>query len=110
MLTRIRQAAVAAGAFVAAMVLHANLALANFENEQFLNRSTNLVNAIYETATTIIYTVGGIGVMVLAVMAFFGKFKWTHLLALAGGLFLVGATDLLIQFLTGEDNAGAGDP
>jgi type IV secretory pathway VirB2 component (pilin) len=57
---------------------------------------------LYEALRGIVYVVGGIGIIVLAIFAFFGRFKWTQFFALAGGMFLIAMTDQLIQFLGGE--------
>lgn len=71
-------------------------------------RASSVVNEAYRFGINIIYVVGGIGLLVMAVFAFVGRFKWGHFFALAGGLFLVAATDLLIQYLTGGSVAGTG--
>jgi hypothetical protein len=60
------------------------------------------VMAIYRTLRNIIYVVGAIGLIVMAVFAFFGKFQWKYFFALAGGMFLVAVTGLLIDFLGGD--------
>jgi len=71
-------------------------------------RAGGIINEAYRFGVNIIYVVGGIGLLVMAVFAFVGRFKWGHFFALAGGLFLVAATDLLIQYLTGGSVAGTG--
>lgn len=69
----------------------------------FLEDANSKVQEVYDAVRQVIYYVGGLGLIVLAIFAFFGRFKWTHFFALAGGLFLVGATDQLIQYL-GDGN------
>jgi hypothetical protein len=71
-------------------------------------RAGGLVNRAYAFGVSVIYVVGGIGLLVMAVFAFVGRFKWGHFFALAGGLFLVAATDLLINYLSGGQIAGTG--
>lgn len=71
-------------------------------------RAGGIINEAYRFGVNIIYVIGGIGLLVMAVFAFIGRFKWGHFFALAGGLFLVAATDLLIQYLTGGSVAGTG--
>jgi hypothetical protein len=71
-------------------------------------RASSVINEAYRFGVNIIYVVGGIGLLVMAVFAFVGRFKWGHFFALAGGLFLVAATDLLIQYLTGGSVSGTG--
>jgi hypothetical protein len=48
----------------------------------------------------IAYLLGAIGLVVIAVSAFLGRFKFAHLIALGGGLFIVAMADLLIRFAT----------
>lgn len=86
-------------------------ALAGFtggSGSALFGRAGNIINEAYRFGVNIIYVVGGIGLLVMAVFAFVGRFKWGHFFALAGGLFLVAATDLLIQYLTGGSVAGTG--
>jgi hypothetical protein len=71
-------------------------------------RASGLINRAYSFGVSVIYVVGGIGLLVMAVFAFVGRFKWGHFFALAGGLFLVAATDLLINYLSGGQVAGTG--
>jgi hypothetical protein len=71
-------------------------------------RASGLINQAYSFGVSVIYVVGGIGLLVMAVFAFVGRFKWGHFFALAGGLFLVAATDLLINYLSGGQVAGTG--
>jgi hypothetical protein len=71
-------------------------------------RASGLINRAYSFGVSVIYVIGGIGLLVMAVFAFVGRFKWGHFFALAGGLFLVAATDLLINYLSGGQVAGTG--
>lgn len=71
-------------------------------NGQFLTEAQIKVWEIYDTLKNVIYIVGGIGIIVLAVFAFFGRFEWKHFFALAGGLFLVALTAELIYYLGGD--------
>lgn len=51
------------------------------------------------------YVLGAIGLVIIAVSAFLGRFKFSHLIALGGGLFIVAMADLLLGFIT----SGSGD-
>ena len=44
------------------------------------------------------YIVAGLGAMTLAILAFFGKFSWKYVAALAGGLLVVGGFQAIIDF------------
>eukprot|EP00919_Chromeraceae_sp_WS-2016_P027346 GHVR01064939.1.p1 GENE.GHVR01064939.1~~GHVR01064939.1.p1 ORF type:complete len:116 (-),score=8.04 GHVR01064939.1:28-375(-) len=47
----------------------------------------------------VVYVLGAIGLVIIAVSAFLGRFKFAHLISLGGGLFIVAMADLLITFL-----------
>jgi len=57
------------------------------------------VQAVQTAAVQAVYAVGTIGLVVLGVFAFFGRFKWTHFFALAGGMFLVVLATQLFSFI-----------
>ena len=65
----------------------------------FLGKGQTKVEEVYTAVRDVIWYVGGFGLIVLGIMAFFGRFKWQHFFALAGGLFLIGVTDQLIQYM-----------
>lgn len=71
-----------------------------------LGDAVDKVNKVWESLRQVIYILGGIGLVVMAIFAFFGRFKWGHFLALCGGLFLVAGADALISFLGGSSNLG----
>lgn len=52
-----------------------------------------------------VYVLGAIGLVLIAISAFLGRFKFAHLIALGGGLFIVAAADMLIGFITAGDKA-----
>lgn len=52
------------------------------------------------------YVIGAMGLVVMAISAFLGRFKFSHLIALGGGLFVIGMGDLLIRFATDSTNSG----
>ena len=68
----------------------------------FLTTATQKISQVHQAAIGIVYTIGGLGLIVLAIFAFFGRFKWTYFFALAGGIFLVAVTNQLIVFLNGK--------
>lgn len=51
------------------------------------------------------YVLGAIGLVIIAVSAFLGRFKFSHLIALGGGLFIVAMADLLLGFITSGDGS-----
>jgi type IV secretory pathway VirB2 component (pilin) len=64
-----------------------------------LNEAYNRVSMVSNMATNVVYLIGTIGLVVLGVFAFFGRFKWAHFFALAGGIFLVALANQLFGFL-----------
>lgn len=74
----------------------------------FLSSAASVVTSVYQTAISVVYFIGGIGIIVMALFAFLGRFKWVHFFAICGGLFLVAATNTLIQFLGGTGVTGSG--
>ena len=67
---------------------------------EVLNESCNLIDTIKRWLFGVVYVLGAIGLVLIAISAFLGRFKFAHLIALDGGLFIVAAADLLIDFIT----------
>lgn len=78
--------------------------------DSFLTSGLAIIIETYEQAKTSIYFVTGIAIIVLAVLAFFGRFGWTKFFSICGGVFLVAMTDELMSFLymnsSGTSSAG----
>lgn len=53
---------------------------------------------IFTNARNILMIVGAIGVLGLATMAFFGKFKWSWAVSLLGGLALIAFVGEVVKF------------
>lgn len=64
-----------------------------------ITESENFLCQIKTWLFSIVYVLGAIGLVIIAVTAFLGKFKWSHLISLGGGLFVVATADLIISFL-----------
>jgi len=69
-------------------------------SNDILNESCGLLDSIKDWLFGVVYVLGAIGLVLIAVSAFLGRFKFAHLIALGGGLFIVAAADLLIDFIT----------
>jgi hypothetical protein len=69
-------------------------------NDEVLSQSCSLLSSIKTWLFGVVYVLGAIGLVLIAVSAFLGRFKFSHLIALGGGLFIVAAADLLIDFVT----------
>ncbi|MFZ3583795.1 hypothetical protein ACOI1H_16700 [Loktanella sp. DJP18] len=57
----------------------------------------------------VVYVLGAIGMVLIAVSAFLGRFKFAHLISLGGGLFIVAMSDLLIQWLVSSGSKDQAD-
>lgn len=77
-------------------------------NTEILQNSCDTVETIKRWIFSVAYVLGAIGLVVIAVSAFIGRFKFSHLIALGGGLFIVAAADLLIGFATGGETSECG--
>ena len=108
-LTRLLTCGAAATAVAATALFSPDTALADSAsdaNTRFLTDAETKIQTIYDAVRKVLYYVGGLGLIVLAIFAFFGKFKWTHFFALAGGLFLIGIADQLIRWLSNNAMTG----
>jgi type IV secretory pathway VirB2 component (pilin) len=59
---------------------------------------------IFTNVRNILMIVGAIGVLGLATMAFFGKFKWSWAVSLLGGLTLIAFVGQVVQFFISNAN------
>lgn len=76
-------------------------------NTQVLTDSCTMLMTIKDWLFRVVYVLGAIGLVIIAVSAFLGRFKFAHLIALGGGLFIVAMADLLITFISDGDSDGA---
>lgn len=86
---------------IAGLFFFQSEAMAQAVNTQILTSASSRVQAVYQQVSTIVWYIGAFGIIVLAILAFFGRFPWTRFFALAGGLFLIAFIQQLIQFLGG---------
>ena len=65
---------------------------------------------VFQSIRTIVFVVGGFGLVGLAVQAIFGKVKWAWFGALAVGLGVLAAAGALISYATGDSiTSGTGN-
>lgn len=84
-----------------------SLALAQgSSNVVILERSCGFLGQIRAWIFGVAYVLGAIGLVVIAVSAFLGRFKFAHLIALGGGLFIVAMADIIIRFATSGSAGG----
>lgn len=105
MFTKLKKIALVGG--VVALALSPTLALASTgsTHSQILETSCGYLGQIKSWLFGVAYVLGAIGLVIIAVSAFLGRFKFSHLIALGGGLFIVAMADLLLQFVTGGSDS-----
>ena len=74
-----------------------------------IDETCTMLETIQTWIFGVAYVLGAIGLVLVAVSAFLGRFKFSHLIALGGGLFIVATADLLLTFVTGGDADAGGD-
>jgi hypothetical protein len=65
-----------------------------------ITKSCGMLKTIKDWLFGAAYILGAIGLVLIAVSAFLGRFKFAHLISLGGGLFIVAMADYLIDFAT----------
>jgi hypothetical protein len=78
-------------------------------NNGILPETCRFIETIQTWIFGVAYVLGAIGLVLVAISAFLGRFKFSHLIALGGGLFIVATADLLLTFVTGGDADAGGD-
>lgn len=77
-------------------------------SDEIFRTSCGYLNQIQTWLFGAAYVLGAIGLVIIAVSAFLGRFKFSHLIALGGGLFIVAMADLLLAFITnGQGSTGS---
>ena len=88
--------------FVALVTCGLNPALADTTSSSSVFTSVqSKASDIFTNVRNILMIVGAIGVLGLATMAFFGKFKWSWAVSLLGGLALIAFVGQVVQYLVG---------
>ena len=74
--------------------------------EGVMDVATNKAVGLFKHVKTIIFVVGGFGLVGIAFQAIFGKVKWTWFAGLAVGLGILAAASAIINYATGDSSAG----
>ena len=76
--------------------------------EGVMDVATNKAVGLFKHVKTIIFVVGGFGLVGIAFQAIFGKVKWTWFAGLAVGLGILAAAGAIVNYATGAKmDAGA---
>ena len=71
----------------------------------FQDAGQKLIN-LFTNAKSIIFVIGGFGLIALAFQAIFGKIKWAWFAALAFGLAVVSAASSIITYAANDQGSG----
>ena len=74
-----------------------------------MDTATSKAVGLFTHVKTIIFVVGGFGLVGIAFQAIFGKVKWTWFAGLAVGLGILAAASSVINYATGADVGGGHD-
>lgn len=96
-------------AVVAALAFVATSAMAT-DSSSLFDEVLNRMVTTFQNVRSVIFIVGGFGLVGLAFAAIFGKVKWTWLAALAVGLAIVAVAGAVVDYVTQPDGtSGAAD-
>jgi hypothetical protein len=70
--------------------------------DQVIGKMETFVDESADSSRKISYGLGGLGVVAMSALAFFGRFNWNWLWGLMGGLMLVGLYGTGVTAFTGE--------
>lgn len=70
-----------------------------------METATNKTVKVFQSVKTIIFVLGGFGLVALAWAAIFGKINWKWLAALATGLAILAAASSIVEYATGDTAA-----
>ena len=87
-------------------VLFAGASFAQGSSGGVMEVATNKAVGLFKHVKTIIFVVGGFGLVGIAFQAIFGKVKWTWFAGLAVGLGILAAASAIINYATGDSTAG----
>lgn len=94
----------------AVMVVAAGSAMAAEGSTTVVQAAITKAANVFQSIRTIVFVIGGFGLVGLAVQAIFGKVKWPWFGALAVGLGVLAAAGAIISYATGDSiTSGTGD-
>ena len=88
------------------MLVFCVLALAPEASATVMDTALQKGSETFKAVKSIIFLVGGFGLVALAFFAVFGKLKWTWFASLAVGLAILAAAGAIIDYATNTGGAG----
>ena len=83
------------------------MATSAYANENVFSTISGRLTATFQSVRSIIFIVGGFGLVGLGFAAIFGKIKWTWLAALAAGLAIVALAGAVVDYVTSNDGGSS---
>ena len=74
-----------------------------------MGNATDKAKSVFNSVKKIIFVVGGFGLVGVAWAAIWGKINWKWFGALAVGLAILAAAGSIVDYATGDGDAGLGD-
>ena len=77
--------------------------------ESVMSTATTKALNVFRAVKTIVFVIGGFGLVALAFQAIFGKVKWPWFAGLAVGLAILAAAGAIVEYATGTSQGEIGD-
>ena len=90
---------------ILAFVLISGTAMAAEGQNSLMGIAKTKAGTTFQNVKSIVFIVGGFGLVVLAFGAIFGKIKWSAFASLAVGLAILAAAGAIVKYATGDSNA-----
>ena len=74
--------------------------------KSIMGTATDKAKNVFRSVKTIIFVVGGFGLVGIAWGAIFGKINWKWFAGLAVGLAILAAAGSIVEYATGDDKVG----
>ncbi len=94
----IKRTTILVGSVAFLLLAASDMVVAQQANSQVFASVQSKTSDIFTNVRNILMVVGAIGVLGLATMAFFGKFKWSWAVSLLGGLALIAFVSQIITY------------
>lgn len=88
------------------LILTTTLHATTGDSSSFLGSGLNILMEVYSYFKIAIYIGAAIGLIIMAALAFVGRFGWTRFLSICGGVFIVAMADELFTLLTNGTAGG----
>lgn len=95
-------------AFVLTLAMMGDASAQSVTGASVMDTATSKAVSVFKSVKTIVFVIGGFGLVGLAFQAIFGKVKWTWFAGLAVGLAVLAAAGAIIEYATGSNATTSG--